>query len=925
MKKHSETPPDWEEQRNRIIGLGETSIRKSYYPELQQRIKELERKNEELNAAYEEQTATEEELRQQFEETLGKEKELRASEERFRSLIAASPVPIMLARDGVFIYANPAFCRMTGYDTPEELMGKNLIDLVTPEHRATVAGLVGARTAGDPAATHYEAVGIRRDGSRFPYEITIAVISLTDGPVTMAFVTDTTERKAAEAALAKSSSSLKRAELIAGTGHWEFHRDSHNVYASDGARSIYGLTGEKWSIADVQKIALPEYRSVLDEALRALINEKKPYDVEFRILRPTDGRVLDIHSIAEYDEKTRIVFGVIQDITERKRADAELHKREEQLHTLINALPDIVCFKDGEGRWLEANRFDLDLFQISGVDYCGKKDAELALFSPFYRDAFLACEGSDEITWKQGSISRGEETIPRPDGTTKTFDIIKVPLFNEDGSRRGLVVVGRDVTERRAAEAALRQNEAFLTSIVENIPMMLFVKDAQELKFVRFNKAGEALLGYTRDLLLGKSDHDFFPKEQADFFTGKDRQVLEGKVPVDIPEEKIETKARGIRLLHTTKIPILTETGESRYLLGISEDITEKKAAERALRLSEERYRTLVDITDTGYLVLDSAGKVIDANDVYVRLTGRVSLQDIKGRPVTEWTAPHDLERNAREVALCLERGFVRGLEIDYLRPDGTIQPVEINASVFHGESRDIVLTICRDIADRKRTNVALQQARNKLNLLNAVTFQDIRTAAFSLSAYQELVKTLISDPKARSHIEKQELFLKKMTDTLEFARNYQEMGIHPARWQNVRQVFLFAISHLDFLHMKQNVAFDNLEIFADPLFEKALYNIMDNVLRYGEKATEVAIQYEERPNNLLLIITDNGIGIPSEEKNMIFDRGYGKGSGLGLFLVREVLSITGMTIRENGVFGKGLRMEIEVPQGAFRFTQPLT
>jgi PAS domain S-box-containing protein len=358
----------------------------------------------------------------------------------------------------------------------------------------------------------------------------------------------------------------------------------------------------------------------------------------------------------------------------------------------------------------------------------------------------------------------------------------------------------------------------------------------------------------------------------------------------------------------------LTATDEE-----LRQQIEETGAKERELRASEERYRSLVDITDTGYLVLDNHGRVIDANEVYVRLTGRESLADLTGHPHTDWTAPHDLERSAIELEKCMKIGRVRGLEIDYLRPDGTLQPVEINATVFHAASGDIVLTICRDISARKRTNVALQQARNKLTLLNAVTFQDIQTAAFSLAAYQELVRAALPDQKVRSYLDKQEIFLKKMVDTLDFAKNYQDMGIHPPRWQNVRQVFLYAISHLDFLHMQQNLQLENLEVFADPLFEKALFNLMHNVLEHGGRATRVTLRYEEQPDCLVLIIEDDGVGIPAEEKHMIFDRGYGKGSGLGLFLVREILTITGMSIRETGISGQGTRFEITVPSGAYR------
>ena len=118
--------------------------------------------------------------------------------------------------------------------------------------------------------------------------------------------------------------------------------------------------------------------------------------------------------------------------------------------------------------------------------------------------------------------------------------------------------------------------EIFFQSIVDNVPAMIFVKDANDLRFVLFNKAGEDLLGYSREEMIGKSDYDFFPKKEADFFVEKDRLVLEGKAVLDIPEEPIRTRYLGPRILHTRKIPILDASGVPQFLLGISEDITER-------------------------------------------------------------------------------------------------------------------------------------------------------------------------------------------------------------------------------------------------------------------------------------------------------------------------------------------------------------
>ena len=149
----------------------------------------------------------------------------------------------------------------------------------------------------------------------------------------------------------------------------------------------------------------------------------------------------------------------------------------------------------------------------------------------------------------------------------------------------------KEIEERRRAESALRDSEIFLNSIVENIPDMIFVKTAKDLRFFRVNKAFEELIPCSVKECLDKTDYDIFPSEQADFFTAKDREVLTGKKLVDISEEPIQTQSKGLRLLHTKKIPLLDEQGHPQYLLGISEDITERKEREKAL----QEWKTLTE------------------------------------------------------------------------------------------------------------------------------------------------------------------------------------------------------------------------------------------------------------------------------------------------------------------------------------------
>ncbi len=178
----------------------------------------------------------------------------------------------------------------------------------------------------------------------------------------------------------------------------------------------------------------------------------------------------------------------------------------------------------------------------------------------------------------------------------------------------------QEIEKWQRAEKETQQAQLFLNSIIENIPDMIFVKDAQDQKFILFNKAGEELLGYHRKELIGKNDYDFFLPDEADFFTAKDREVLSAKNLLDIPEEKLLTKEKGIRILHTKKIPISDEFGNPQYLLGISEDITERQQAQKALQRSNAILKAQQEAAIDGILVIDEHRKVTSYNQRFCQL-----------------------------------------------------------------------------------------------------------------------------------------------------------------------------------------------------------------------------------------------------------------------------------------------------------------
>ncbi|MGM7682264.1 ATP-binding protein [Cytobacillus sp. Hm23] len=150
-----------------------------------------------------------------------------------------------------------------------------------------------------------------------------------------------------------------------------------------------------------------------------------------------------------------LLYSFIKQTEYCKKAEED----ENQLSLLINSMPDFVCFKDGEGRWLKVNDFGRDLYYLNEIDYVGKTDADLGVINPFFKEAFDECLRSDNDTWKQAKITRADESFILPNEETKTFDVIKVPLFYDNGERKGLVIIGRDITQQKLTEAMLLKKE----------------------------------------------------------------------------------------------------------------------------------------------------------------------------------------------------------------------------------------------------------------------------------------------------------------------------------------------------------------------------------------------------------------------------------------------------------------------------------
>lgn len=276
-----------------------------------------------------------------------------------------------------------------------------------------------------------------------------------------------------------------------------------------------------------------------------------------------------------------------REVLSRDESEERTRENEQNLATTLQSIGDGVIVTDVDGKVVRINPVAERITGWKAAEALGQPIAEV--FHLVVENTDRAASNPVERAMRDGRVIELDDAamLVAKDGKRRRVADSAAPIRGTDDRVTGAVLVFRDITKVLEDARALRRAHAFLDSLVDNIPDMIFVKDAQELAFVRFNRAGEALLGAKREDMLGKTDFAFFPPDQAKAFVEKDRETLRGKVILDIPEEPITT-AKGVRWLHTKKVPIVDEDGEPEYLLGISEDITERRRGEVQLRASKD-------------------------------------------------------------------------------------------------------------------------------------------------------------------------------------------------------------------------------------------------------------------------------------------------------------------------------------------------
>lgn len=227
----------------------------------------------------------------------------------------------------------------------------------------------------------------------------------------------------------------------------------------------------------------------------------------------------------------------------------------------------------------------------------------------------------------------------------------------------------------------------------------------------------------------------------------------------------------------------------------------------------------------------------------------------------------------------------------------------------------------------RELTQISFEAANRKLSLLSSITRHDIRNQLTGLIGCLGLIRQQTRDPATLALLDKGDRAADNIVRQIEFTKNYEDLGVHAPQWLDVTRSISRHTATLSASKISISMNLNGIEVFADPLFEKVHENLIDNSVRHGERVRTITFSCLPYPHEVMAIVyEDDGIGIHEEDKERIFEKGFGKNTGLGLFLIREILGMTGITIKETGTYGKGARFEILLPRERYRFPpRPVT
>ena len=603
------------------------------------------------------------------------------------------------------------------------------------------------------------------------------------------------------------------------------------------------------------------------------------------------------------------------EIAERIRAELALRESEENYRSIIENMQDIFYRTDLEGTITMVSPNGIRIGGYDSPESLIGQNVSVLYADPAERDQFLAA------LKQKGSLYAYPLRLKDRLGMIRHVTTSSHFYRDARGTIQGIEGVIHDVTARVNAEQAIQKSEQKFRSLVETTND--FIWEINETgAYTYASPQVHGMLGYAPEEVIGRTPFDFMLPGETERVHAIFGPYINDHLPFSGIENRNLRKDGREVVLETSGVPVVSKDGVFTGYRGIDRDITERKRAEEALRQSEERYRSIIESLQDVYFRVDRENCIAMASPSATAMFQVPSTDTVVGKPVTTlWKDP--ARRDIFLAALKAGGGDVHDWETEFVKSDGTVFWVSISAHLRLDINGDYDGTegIIRDISERKKIEDALKGAVRKLNMLSSITRHDILNQIMGLRTYLELSMDDLKGTKFEEFIRKEDQAAEAIQRQIEFTKYYQDIGVNAPKWQDAGEIIREAAAQLNPPGVEIEAGIKNIEIFADPLIIKVFFNLMENSVRHGERVTTMSFTSHEGAADLIITYRDNGVGIPAEDKTKLFRKGFGKHTGLGLFLSREILAITGITITENGEPGTGVQFEITVPKGGYRRT----
>jgi PAS domain S-box-containing protein len=614
----------------------------------------------------------------------------------------------------------------------------------------------------------------------------------------------------------------------------------------------------------------------------------------------------------------------IRTVVKGKRAEEALRESEKRFRELSELLPEVIFEVDSKRDIKFVNHAAYTQFGYSREEFDSGLNA-LQMLVP--EDRKRAEENIDKVLLGE-KIGSNEYTALRRNGTTFPIIINSNPIIR-GGRAVGLRGIMVDITERKQIERQLKESEEKYRKQFETALDAIFLADAETGILIDCNLAATKLVGRKKSELIGKPQRILHPpKAIEDGFSRTFKQHCKEK-EAQVLEDQIITKKGEIRdvIINATTF----ELEGKKLVQGIFHDITEHKKSDEKLKESERKYRLLTEnITDVIY-IQDMNLNVTYVSPSVEKIAGYTPEELSKLRPENFMT-PESFERGVVDFKEAITSAAEKGdyeiplKQYEYVRKDGSTFWGELKMKLLRDSNNNLVGVqgTLRDITERKEAEKKLDEMMNelvtineKLGVIGRLTRHDARNKLSIIANNVYLAKQkLPANHKSLKYLGDVESAIDQMEEIFDFARNYEMLGVEELSYMDVgKSVDEATILFSGLAEVKLVNECKGLAVMADSLLRQLFYNLMDDTLKHGGKVTQIRVYYEEGEDQLKLVYEDDGVGIPENEKELIFREGYGKGTGYGLYMIKKICETYGWTIRETGKQGKGAQFTMSIPK----------